>query len=74
MPRMSGIEFLRQLRTVDPDVPFLMVTGKADRTAVLEARNCGVTAYIRKPFLPLELETKLRIMTKGGQRRAMAAL
>ena len=62
MPGMSGVELLRQLRSVDPSMPFLMVTGRDDMESVMEAKTSGVTAYIRKPFTPKELEAKLRIM------------
>lgn len=62
MPGLSGVELLRQLRSVDPDVPFLMVTGRCDMSSVVEAKAAGVTAYIRKPFSPKQLEGKLRII------------
>jgi len=61
MPSMSGVELLRQLRTVDPMMPFLMVTGRSDIESVVEAKSSGVTAYVRKPFSPKQLEAKLRI-------------
>lgn len=64
MPAMSGVELLRQLRTVDPEVPFLMVTGRSDLESVVEAKSSGVTAYICKPFSPAQLEAKLRIITQ----------
>ena len=50
MPKMTGVELLRQLRTVDQDVPFLMVTGRADVDSVVEAKSSGVTGYVSKPF------------------------
>jgi CheY-like chemotaxis protein len=62
MPSMSGVEFLRQLRTVDPDMPFLMVTGRSDMDSVIEAKSSGVTGYIGKPFSASQLEAKLRII------------
>lgn len=62
MPKMSGVELLRQLRTVDPDIPFLMVTGRSDMDSVIEAKSSGVTGYIKKPFSAAELEAKLRIL------------
>jgi len=64
MPSMSGVELLRQIRTVDPDIPFLMVTGRNDIDSVVEAKSSGVTAYIRKPFSPAQLEAKLRIISR----------
>ncbi len=62
MPGLSGVELLRQLRTVDPSMPFLMVTGRSDMESVVEAKSSGVTGYIRKPFSPVQLEAKLRII------------
>lgn len=62
MPGMTGVELLRQLRTVDPSMPFLMVTGRSDLESVVEAKSSGVTAYIRKPFSPKQLEAKLKII------------
>ncbi len=62
MPKMTGIELLRQMRSVYPDVPFLMVTGRSDMDSVTQAKASGVTAYIRKPFSPAHLEIKLRVI------------
>ena len=62
MPSMTGVEVLRQLRSADPSMPFLMVTGRTDMESVVEAKSSGVTAYIRKPFSPKQLEAKLRII------------
>jgi two-component system chemotaxis response regulator CheY len=60
MPNMTGVEVLRQLRSVNPDMPFLMVTGRRDIISVTEAKSSGVTAYISKPFSLDQLEAKLR--------------
>ncbi len=68
MPSISGVELLRQLRTVDPDIPFLMVTGRGDMDSVIEAKSSGVSGYIVKPFSAAQFEAKLRIINKksGG--------
>lgn len=54
MPNVDGLLFLRWLRTGDgvPDrfVPFIMVSGAADREVVEQARNAGVTEFLAKPF------------------------
>ena len=76
MPRMSGLEVLRQLRTVDPDCPFIMITGSADMDSVARARESGVTAYISKPFSAIQLEKKLRViarLNKFGAGRSQAS-
>ncbi len=62
MPKMTGVELLRQVRTVDNSIPFLMVTGRGDMESVVEAKSSGVTGYIRKPFSLVQLEAKIRII------------
>lgn len=65
MPRMSGIELLREVRLMHPAMPFLMQTGHGTRDHVLEARNKGVSAFIVKPFSGAQLEVKLRQIAKS---------
>lgn len=62
MPKMNGVELLRQLRSVDTETPFLMVTGRGDASSVAEAKESGVNAYILKPFSTSQLEAKIRIL------------
>ncbi|MFB6080268.1 MAG: CheF family chemotaxis protein [Haloferacaceae archaeon] len=48
MPRMNGIEFLRAVREVRPNLPFIMFTGMGNEAVAEEALAAGVTDYIRK--------------------------
>lgn len=64
MPHMDGAELLRQIRTADPDIPFIMITGRADRASVLEAKSSGVSSYIAKPFSVEQLEKKLTAVAR----------
>jgi CheY-like chemotaxis protein len=54
MAPVSGMELLEWVRSQESDnlrfVPFIMMNGEADRRAVLEARDKGVTEYLAKPF------------------------
>ena len=61
MPNVNGLDLLKQIRTVDPDLPFLMLTARADMTSVKEARDNGVTDYLRKPFSADTLKKKLTL-------------
>ncbi len=72
MPRTTGVEVLRQLRSTGTEIPFLMITGRGDKSSVTEAKCYGVTAYIRKPFSPIELEAKLRIIKHRSTQKTMA--
>jgi DNA-binding response OmpR family regulator len=59
MPRMSGLELLKQVRMVMPEMPFLMVTARGTIDSVIAAKKSGVSGYIVKPFSPAELEQKV---------------
>ena len=50
MPKVSGIEALRNIRLVLPHVKFLMVTSNKDQETVAEAVKIGISGYIVKPF------------------------
>jgi len=61
MPRMSGIDFVRQLRA-RPDgmtVPVLMVTTRGVSEDVVAAMQAGANQYIVKPFTPQVLKEKI---------------
>ena len=64
MPRMSGLEFLKELRTIDTikNTPFLMITTESGKNAVLEAIKYKVNGYIIKPFSIETLQEKLRML------------
>jgi CheY-like chemotaxis protein len=64
MPNMSGLDVLKQVRTCDPDMPFLMITGVADVDSIIEAKAYSVTGYIKKPFSMEILRKKLRIVQR----------
>jgi two-component system chemotaxis response regulator CheY len=59
MPRMSGLELLKQLRSVSPQMRFIMLTGRNDVDSVRTARDHGVDSYLLKPFSAEQLRDKL---------------
>lgn len=58
MPGCNGLDLLKQIRTVDPKLPFLMLTARADIASVKEARDFGVSDYLKKPFSAEGLKKK----------------
>ncbi len=67
MPEMSGIEFLRQVRSTGSNIPFMMITGRSDQSSVMEAKNHGVDGYIRKPYSSAQVEARLRIVMQRAK-------
>ena len=66
MPGMSGIETLRQIRLIDPDVMIIIITGFGTLESAVEAIHHGVFDYISKPFNVKEI---VGIIEKATQRR-----
>lgn len=64
MPSMDGLEFLNHIRSRGSKTPFLMLTAKATKEAVVTAQDAGVDSYIAKPFSTEELHKKVRAMVK----------
>ncbi len=62
MPEMSGIEFIRAIRTMDKlkGIPVLMVTTNAAKDDIVEALKAGVNNYIVKPFTPDTFKEKIQ--------------
>jgi two-component system chemotaxis response regulator CheY len=48
MPRKDGVQTLRALRVLSPDVPIVMLTSVADEAVVEQCINEGASAFIRK--------------------------
>jgi PAS domain S-box-containing protein len=48
MPGPNGIEFLERVRERDPDLPFILYTGKGSEAVASDAISAGVTDYLQK--------------------------
>jgi two-component system, chemotaxis family, chemotaxis protein CheY len=61
MPNMTGIDFLRQLRSEEAlkGIPFIMVTAEGKKENVIAAVQAGVNNYIVKPFNAATLKEKM---------------
>lgn len=50
LPGMSGLDLLHQLRTVDPHLPAIMITGNGDVSMAVSAMKAGARDFIEKPI------------------------
>lgn len=48
MPGRNGIEFLETVRETDPELPFILYTGRGSEEVASEAISAGVTEYMQK--------------------------
>lgn len=60
---MDGVAFTRALRTMadnpNRDIPVIMMSSAPDAKRIADARDAGVTEFLRKPFAPSHLKTRL---------------
>ena len=70
MPRMGGLELLKQVRGLGVNVPVIMITANADTRAAAEALGGGVFAYIPKPFDIRHLDHLVALAVSSGSSRA----
>jgi putative two-component system response regulator len=68
MPGMNGIDTLKEIRMVSPDVMVIIITGYGTLKSAIEAIRYGVFDYIPKPFNVPEI---LSIIDKSIQRRRL---
>ena len=67
MPKMDGFEVLKRLQAnpESREIPIVMLTAKAQDADVFRGWASGVSAYLTKPFNPLELITFVKRILSG---------
>jgi EAL domain-containing protein (putative c-di-GMP-specific phosphodiesterase class I)/ActR/RegA family two-component response regulator len=71
MPRMSGIQFLKNVRQRDAEVPVILMTGNPDVRTAIEAVAHGALQYLVKPVNMQEL---LKVIGRAVGLNRMAKL
>jgi len=74
MPSMNGVEFLARVMEFQPAVPRVIISGYADREAIIAAVNAvHLTRFIEKPWddgdLRRAVVSILRRPARGAERR-----
>ena len=64
MPKVDGIEVLRQLRGRGSRLPVLLLTAKAEVDDKVLGLDSGANDYLTKPFASQELLARIRAMTR----------
>lgn len=55
LPDTNGIDLMTQIKSNNPELPFILMTGYADVSSAVSAIKKGATDYISKPFVPEEV-------------------
>ncbi|HSD51405.1 MAG TPA: response regulator [Candidatus Methylomirabilis sp.] len=69
MPRMNGLDLLRNMRALNPNVPVLIITAFGEWTSYIEAMDCGCVDYLSKPVRrdDILLATRKALARRGIQ-------
>ncbi len=67
MPGIDGIETLREIKTIAPQTPVILLTGHASVEAAMEGMKFGASDYLIKPAELSDLLEKLdRVCSPNG--------
>jgi len=69
MPNMDGIELLRQIMQLDPQLPVVLMTAYASIDTAVEAMKIGAFDYVQKPFEGDQLIVSVRRAVEHGRLR-----
>ncbi len=64
MPKMDGLEVLRELRNLNITTPVMLLTAKAEVDDRVNGLDAGADDYLTKPFAMKELLARIRAMTR----------
>ena len=63
MPKMSGYEVLRTIRTKN-ETPVIFVTARKEEEDIVRGLELGADDYVTKPFSPRQLVARIRSVTR----------
>jgi DNA-binding NtrC family response regulator len=70
MPKMTGIELLKELRKQDPTLPVIVCTASGDVATAIDAMRAGAESYLAKP---VELDALVIAVERALQGRELEA-
>lgn len=74
LPGMSGLEFLKMAREINPWIPAIAITGLSNHERAAEAANLHLYGYIQKPFDIARLQSKIEELFKDEERYSYVSL
>src|SRR6185436_10881617 len=70
LPKMDGLETLSRVRTLDPEVPVVVISGHGSIETAVKAVRMGAQDFVEKP---LSLEKTLLVVRNALRRRRLEA-
>ena len=60
MPKMIGLEVLRNIKAINPDQKVIMMSGVKEDSMMAKAKDLGCKFYINKPVRMAEVEERIQ--------------
>lgn len=67
LPDMNGLEILRQLKKVHPDIPVLVLTVFDEDQIAIRVLKAGASGFVTKETMPNELIAAVKKIHSGGK-------
>ncbi len=61
MPGISGMDVLKEIKEIQPDLPVIFITGYSSVDSAVEVMKLGAVDYIAKPFTPEEMLNTIKV-------------
>jgi two-component system response regulator VicR len=74
LPRMSGLELCRKLRTEGDQVPILILTARSEEADRVLGLDFGADDYVTKPFSVPELMARIRALLRRTSASGLPAM
>ncbi len=55
LPKMNGLELVKKIKSLNKDIPVILISAYSEKEKLLKAIELGVKRYFIKPFDPQEL-------------------
>ncbi|HXA01501.1 MAG TPA: response regulator transcription factor [Cytophagaceae bacterium] len=67
MPQLNGIEAIAQMKKINPNLKFIMLTMHEEAEYILKSIQAGANGYLLKNVEPDELENAIKTVAAGGK-------
>src|SRR5207247_6283888 len=68
MPRMSGLDVCKQLKSKRPSLPIIMLTARGQEVDKVVGLELGADDYVTKPFSIRELLARVKAVMRRARR------
>jgi DNA-binding response OmpR family regulator len=68
LPKLGGLEVIKQVRAVDPDTPIIVLSAKDQEGDKVVALSLGADDYVTKPFSIVEVIARIRVALRRRRR------